>query len=140
MVNQVDVINKTIIESFSSLAFIDLVTTDFSTFPEGADVTSIDVIMPFLGKIHLIINHDLCADMAENIFGSSSEVEIKDALMESLNVIAGSMVSALYPGILFELGLPAIEKIDVLNSDDVTFVAFKDTMDREIIFGYSFYS
>lgn len=100
---------------FADMAFID-VQEIFDPPPKeekssNEKCVAIDVLAPISCRIELRINQVLRDRIVENLFGYSSDAEQKkngeDAILEMLNIIAGSFLSAYFgTGMEIQLELP----------------------------------
>ncbi len=94
---------------FADMAFIDVANTGKTVtvpeapetpLPEGVRVVAIDVLAPLSCRIELRLNQSLQDKIVENLFGeelqSVERNSAEDTILEMLNIIAGSFLSAYF--------------------------------------------
>lgn len=71
-----------------------------------------DVNSPFKCTIAMLVDHKLASDLTETIYGSLdplTDFQVKDALAELLNTIAGCFLGGLLPShVMFDVSLPSV--------------------------------
>ena len=87
-------LHRAITESFSDMAFIDVVPAQcHEEAPEASHILFISFSKPIAGYISLYLSTECKQKIAENIYGKNWEdlkdEEIDDCLLEMVNVLAG---------------------------------------------------
>jgi hypothetical protein len=119
-----DLLAESISSAFADMAFIDVqkVSTDTTPdavihagtpVPDNERCVVIDVLMPLSCRIELKVDVALRDHIVETLFGDFPENEQKkmaeDSILEMLNVIAGSFISAYFgPDTTIQLELPRL--------------------------------
>ncbi len=89
--------------------------------------SKMDIITPFKCAMAIVVDQSLARDLTETIYGSIdplTDFQVKDALGELLNTIAGCFLSELLPSdIPFDVSLPVVgeENLPKLGNNELKY-------------------
>lgn len=114
---------KAIEETFEGLAFLELTPDNETARPCTSDGApgwrwaSVEILAPIASIVTLVLPESLVLEIGSSLYGGDnvSEKQVKDVIGEMANTLAGKLMSSLYPGDVFTLGMPQTGKGEQVN-------------------------
>lgn len=104
-------------ETLENMAFMEVVPTVKAINLDEDEMLMTSLLMhdPVQGEFRMVMPRGLLLRITEALFSlpveEMTEQLATDTLLELLNTIAGQFLNAIFPGQVYKLGLPVVEKV-----------------------------